>query len=145
MDTSVPITTVVVKPVNCTTVNASQQLIGFQADFLFDSAVIDFDTVAGPVSPAGMTATQWNVSGNVNPTGPGTFKTLRVSAFATGSNVLSGSGMLYQLNMVRVSSTPGASSIMNWQPPPDDFEFFDAGFNTITPNQTNGLITITGP
>ena len=70
MDTSVPISTVIAKPVTCTTVLASQQIIGFQGDFVFDSAVIDFDSAGGPVSPTGMTATQWNVSGNVNP-GPG--------------------------------------------------------------------------
>src|SRR5450432_3372569 len=54
LDTSVPPLPFVVKPVTCTTVNASQQIIGFQGDFLFDSNVIDFDTASGPVSPSGM-------------------------------------------------------------------------------------------
>src|SRR5882672_6655554 len=47
MDTSVPIATVIPKPVNCTPVVAGQRLIGFQGDFLFDSAIFNFDTVAG--------------------------------------------------------------------------------------------------
>ena len=54
--------------------------IAFEGDFTFDSAVITFQSPF--VQPAGLTNNNWNVSGNIINTGPGTIKTLRVSAFS---------------------------------------------------------------
>jgi hypothetical protein len=72
-------------------------------------------------------------------------RTLRVSAFSLDFTPLSGSGTLYELRMLRVSSTPGASTPMTWAADPDNFIFIDADLNSHTPFQNNGLITITGP
>src|SRR6187200_412990 len=99
-------------------------------------------TTTTPTVPAGLTANNWNVSGNV--IGTGQFRILRVSAFSNDFTPLDGSGLLYNLRMLRVSNTPGASSALNWQPAPDNFQFIDGDLNTFTPTQTNGLITITG-
>src|SRR4029078_11540070 len=99
-DTSVPATTVIIEHVTTTNIPASLNYIGFQGDFIFDSAVISF---ASPyVTAAGLTAGTWTVSGNILNTGPGTLKTLRVSAFVNdGVTPLSGSGTLYDLRMLR--------------------------------------------
>ena len=145
MDVSVPIATTIVKPVTTTAISSSLNYIGFQADFVFDQTVINFATPQ--VSATGLTAgpPAWTVSANILPGGGPTSRILRVSAFVSdGTTPLSGSGVLYNLNMLRVSSTPGASSTMAWKPSPDDFEFIDADLNAISPDQNNGLITITG-
>jgi hypothetical protein len=47
--------------------------------------------------------------------------------------------------MLRVSSTPGANSPLLWKPTPDHFVFVNADLNGFTPDQNNGLITITSP
>src|SRR5438552_18186784 len=93
---------------------------------------------------AGLTAVNWNVSGNVLNSGPGTFKNLRVSAFSNDFTPLNGSGLLYNVRMLRVSNNPGDMSTLAWQPAPDNFIFIDDNLNVHTPAQTNGLITITG-
>jgi hypothetical protein len=122
------------------TINASDNLVGFQGDFTFDETVITFQSP--PVSSAGLTGGNWNVSGNVLP-GGGPIRTLRVSAFSNDFTPLSGSGTLYNLNMTRVSSTPGASTALTWLPPPNDFYFIDADLNIQTPGSTPpGSITI---
>ena len=142
MDTSVPITTVIVQPITTTNIDPSLNLIGFQGDFTFDSTVCSF--MAPVVQAAGLTGTGWTVSGNVLP-GPGPIRTLRVSAFVNdGLTPLSGAGTLYNLRMIRVSSTPPASTPMTWKPDPDNFLFIDDNLNTLTPIQTNGSVTITG-
>ena len=94
---------------------------------------------------AGLTAANWNVAANILNTGPGTIKTLRVSAFSSdGMTPLNGSGTLYNLRMLRVGSTPGASTALTWAADPDNFFFIDTDLNTHAPAQDNGLITITG-
>jgi hypothetical protein len=95
------------------------------------------------VAGAGLTATNWNVSGNVLP-GSGAIRTLRISAFANdGSTPLSGSGTLFNLNMTLVSSTPGASSSLVWAASPNDFEFIDTSLNLQAPSSTPpGSITV---
>src|SRR5207248_20723 len=119
--------------------------VGFQGDFLFDSAVCTFLTSSpGPTQAAGLTAVNWNVSGNVLNTGPGTMKTLRISAFSNDFTPLNGMGTLFNVRMLRVSNTPGATSPLVWKPDPDNFIFIDDNLDQHTPNQTNGLITITG-
>ena len=130
------------QPVVTSAINGSDNLVGFQGDFTFDSSVIAFQST--PVSSAGLTATNWNVTGNVF--GAGTIKTLRVSAFSNDFTPLSGSGTLYTLNMVRVSSTPGANTALTWAAPPNDFYFIDADLNSHTPDSTPpGNITIQAP
>jgi len=95
-------------PVTTTTINSSDNLVGFQGDFTFDSSVVTFQ--ATPTSPAGLTATNWNVSAAV--LGAGTIKTLRISAFSTTSTPLSGSGTLFNLNFTRVTNTVGANTTL---------------------------------
>jgi len=121
---------------------------GFQGDFTFDSAVVNFSPQNAPAQAAGLTSTSsgWTVGSNVINSGPGTIKTLRISAFSNdGITPLNGSGTLFNLRMVRVSNTPGTTSPMTWRPFPNDFEFIDGDLVSHSPSQNNGLITITGP
>ena len=115
-DTSVPSATVIIEPVTTTLIDPPRGLnyIGFQGDFTFDSAVVTFATPQ--VQPAGLTATNWNVSANILNTGPGTLKTLRISAFSLDFTPLNGMGTLFNLRMLRVSNTPGDTSPLVWQP-----------------------------
>jgi len=142
LDTSVPPATVVPKPVSTTDIQTSFDLVGFQGDFTFNETIVSF--ASPPVQNSGLTGGNWNVSGNVLP-GPGPIRTLRVSAFSNDFTPLSGTGTLYLLRMLRVSSTPGASTPLTWAAPPDNFFFIDSNLKTHTPTGTNGLITITGP
>src|SRR4029079_15798353 len=118
----------------------ADDLIGFQGDFTFDETIMSFQVP--PVSGAGLTASNWNVSGNVLP-GSGPIRTVRVAAFSNdGVTPLSGSGVLYQLNMTRVSSVPGATTALTWAEPPNDFEFFDANLDLHAPSSAQaGSIT----
>jgi hypothetical protein len=128
------------QPVVTSTINPSDNLIGFQGDFTFDETVVTFQ--ATPVSSAGLTASNWNVSGNVLP-GGGPIRTLRVSAFSNDFVPLSGAGTLFNLNMTRVSSTPGASTALTWAADPNNFYFIDSDLDGRPPNSTPpGSITI---
>jgi hypothetical protein len=128
-------------PVATTNINSADNLIGFQGDFTFDSSVVSFQ--ATPASPAGLTATNWNVSGNV--LGSGTIKTLRISAFSTTSTPLSGSGILFNLNFTRVGNA-GATTTLQWAASPNNFVFIDTSLNKQAPGGTpDGNITIVGP
>src|SRR6266850_1384303 len=126
-NTSVPASTVIIEPVSTTlidpTTTGGSSYIGFQGDFLFDSAVVTFATPQ--VAAAGLTtAVPWTVSANIINTGPGTFKTLRVSAFVgDGTTGLNGTGTLYNLRMLRVSSNPGDTSSLTWAPVSSGNEF----------------------
>jgi hypothetical protein len=141
IDTSV---TNFTQPVVASAIDASENLVGFQGDFTFDSAIISFTTPQ--VQGAGLTASNWNVSSNILNTGPGTIKTLRISAFSLDFTPLSGSGTLFNLNMTRVSSTPGASTPLTWVMTPGNFFFIDADLNIRTPGSTPpGSITIQAP
>jgi hypothetical protein len=130
--------------VTTSAINGADNLIGFQGDFTFDSSVITFQNP--PISSAGLTANNWNVLGNVLNTGPGTTKTLRISAFSNDFTPLSGSGTLFNLNMTRVSSTPNAKTALTWAPPPDNFFFIDGNTLDIhAPGSTPpGSISIQG-
>ena len=106
LDSSVPISTVIVQPVTTTNIDPSLNYIGFQADFTFDSSVISF--MAPVVQAAGLTGSGWTVAGNILPNPPTGIRTLRVSAFVNdGLTPLSGAGVLYNLRMIRVSSCAG--------------------------------------
>jgi hypothetical protein len=95
-----------------------------------------------PVSNSGLTASNWNVSGNVIP-GGGPIRTLRISAFSNDFTPLSGSGTLFNLNLTRVSSTPGANTALTWAAPPNDFIFIDTNLDPHAPcNTPPGSITI---
>ena len=117
-----------------TTIDPSLDYVGFQGDFTYDSAVVSFSTPQ--VQKAGLTAGNWNVSANIFNSGPGTIKTLRVSAFSNDFTPLSGSGTLFELRMLRVSSTPGATSPLVWAPPPNEFFYIDDNLATIRPLKT---------
>ena len=79
MDNSVPIATVIFKPVVTTDIDASLNYVAFQGDFTFDETICTFSSPF--VEKAGLTSGNWNVSGNILP-GPGPIRTLRVSAFS---------------------------------------------------------------
>src|SRR5204862_8094737 len=68
------------QPVVTTAINPSDNLIGFQGDVTFDETVVTFQGT--PVSGAGLTASNWNVTGNVVP-GGGPIRTLRISAYSS--------------------------------------------------------------
>ncbi|HMG74860.1 MAG TPA: LamG-like jellyroll fold domain-containing protein [Pyrinomonadaceae bacterium] len=138
-------------PVTTSNINASDNLVGFQGDFTFDSSVVTFQvpppSTRKPASPAGLTAINpgdWNVSANI--LGAGTIKTLRISAFSTTSTPLSGSGTLFNLNFTRVSNTVGASTPLTWASSPNNFVFIDTNLVKQAPGSTPpGSITIVGP
>jgi Dockerin type I domain len=123
--------------------------IGFQGDFLFDSAVLTFLTASpGPTQAAGLTAVNWNVSGNVLNTGPGTMKTLRISAFSNNFTPLNGMGTLFNLRVQAQTSTFGSSTPLTWAPlcGGNEFVFIDCTLNSYDPRQqNNGLVAIQGP
>ena len=61
-----------------------------------------------PLSQSGgITASNWNVSANILPGGGPTSRILRISAFSLDFTPMSGSGLMFNLKMFRVSSTPG--------------------------------------
>jgi hypothetical protein len=136
-----PSTTNFTQPVDVSAVNPADNLIGFQGDFTFDETVVTFQSPA--VSNAGLTAGNWNVSGNVLP-GTGPIRTLHVSAFSNdGFTPLSGTGILLDLNMTRVSNALGSSTPLIWAAPPDNFVLFDSNFLVYLPGaESSGSITI---
>ena len=112
--------------VKTTEIDAKNKLVGFQGDITFDERVVTFQSQ--PVQAAGLTGTNWNVTGNVL-AGTGPIRTLRVSAYSNDFTPLSGSGTLFELRMTRVR--PGAQSTqLIWAAPPDDLIFIDADLNT---------------
>jgi hypothetical protein len=112
--------------VTTTEINAKNKLVGFQGDLTFDERVITFQSQ--PVSNAGLTAGNWNVSGNVLD-GPGPIRTLRISAYSNDFTPLSGSGTLLELRITRVSPAAQGTKLI-WAAPPDDLIFIDADLNT---------------
>ncbi len=129
------------QPVTTTNIPVGNNFVAFQGDFSFDSAVVSFQ--ANGTSGAGLTATNWNVSSNIINIGPGTIKALRISAFSNDFTPLSGSGTLFNLNMVRVSSSQGTNSPLIWQSDPNAFQFITADLATVSPTNTpSGSITV---
>ena len=97
-DSTVAASTVLIKPVTASFIASSFSYVGFQGDFTYTSSVVGF---AAPfVQKAGLTAGNWNVSGNV--LGTGSTRTLRISAFSNDFQPLSGTGTLFELRMLRV-------------------------------------------
>jgi CSLREA domain-containing protein len=128
--------------VTTSNISAADNLVGFQGDFTFDSSVVTFQGT--PASPAGLTATNWNVTGNI--LGAGTIKTLRISAFSTTSTPLSGSGTLFNLNFTRVSNSINDTTQLTWAAAPNNFVFIDTSLAKQAPSSTPaGSITIVGP
>src|SRR5947207_2774346 len=119
-DASVPASTVIIEPVVTGNIDSSLNYVAFQGDFTFNETVATFSSP--PVQKAGLTGGNWNVSGSVLP-GSGPIRTLRLSAFSNDFVPLSGSGTLYELRMLRVSSNAGDSTPLTWAPPPDNFFF----------------------
>jgi plastocyanin len=110
-------------------IDPKNKLVGFQGDFTFDSRSVMFGSE--PVQKAGMTGGNWNVSGNVLP-GGGPIRTLRISAFSNDFTPLSGSGTLFELEMIRVNNTAQGTQLI-WAAAPNGFIFIDADLNTQTP------------
>ena len=130
-------------PVMTSAIDPADNLVSFQGSFTFDSSVVTFQ--ASPASKAGLTSGAiWSVQGNV--TGAGTVKTLNILADSDGTIPLSGSGVLFNLNFTRVSSTIGATTPLTWLGAPQNFVFFDGDlFARHAPTSTPpGSITISG-
>ncbi len=130
------------QPVTTSAIAVGNNFVGFQGEFTFDSSVVSFQ--ANGTSNAGLTASNWNVSSNILSTGPGTIKALRISAFSNDFTPLSGSGTLFNLNLTRISGTPGAVSPLIWRTDSDNsFQFITADLATSNPaNTPSGSITI---
>ena len=111
-------------------INATDNLVGFQGDFTFDSNALTFENE--PVQKAGLTAGNWNVIGNVLP-GSGSIRTLRVSGYSTDFMPLSGSGTLFELKISEVSNAEKSIQLI-WAAPPDDFFFIDGNLNIQRPD-----------
>jgi hypothetical protein len=127
--------------VTTSAISEASNLVGFQGDFSFDERVVSFESE--PVQKAGITAGNWNVSGNVLP-GAGPIRVLRVSAYSNDFTPLSGSGTLFELRMTRVN-TAAQSTELIWAPPPDQFIFIDADLNTQKPgNAAPGSVNLSG-
>ena len=125
-----------VVPVTTTDIDAKNKLVGFQGDLTFDERMVTFQEP--PVQNAGLTAGNWNVSGNVLPgpeSGAGPIRTLRISAFSLDFTPLSGSGTLFELRMTRVNKAAQITQLI-WAAPPDHFIFIDTDLNTQRPNNT---------
>jgi hypothetical protein len=128
-----------VADVTTTTINPTDNLVGFQGDLNFDERVVTFETV--PVEKAGLTAGNWNVSGNVLP-GQGPFRTLRISAYSNDFAPLSGTGTLFELRMIRVGKTSQSAQLV-WAESPNQFIFIDADLNPQIPsNAQPGVLTL---
>ena len=131
--------TTFVQPVATSAINPADNLVGFQGDFTFNSSVVTFQST--PTQGAGLTANNWNVTSNIIP-GTGSIRTLRISAFSNSFVPLSGSGTLFQLNLVRLGGN-GTSTALTWVPDPRNFVFIDANLDKHAPGSTPpGNITI---
>jgi hypothetical protein len=121
--------------VTTTAIDPANRLVGFQGDFTFDERVVTFQDE--PVQSAGLTAVNWNVSGNVLPVlaGAGPMRTLRISAYSTDLTPLSGSGTLFELRMIRASKAAQGTQLI-WVAPPNQFIFIDADLKTQRPGYT---------
>jgi hypothetical protein len=122
-------------------IDAKNKLVGFQGDFTFDERVITFSDT--PMQKAGLTRSNWNVSGNILP-GAGPIRTVRISALSTDLTPLSGSGTLFELRMTRVGNVAPGTPLL-WAAPPNHFIFIDADLNTQQPgNAAPGSVTGSG-
>lgn len=99
-------------------ISAASNIVGF-----FDSRTVTFQD--SPIQKAGLTAGNWNVTGNVLP-GDGPIRRLRVSAFSNDFIPLSGSGPLFELRL----AGNGKGAQLNWAPAPDQFIFIDRDLKT---------------
>jgi hypothetical protein len=127
--------------VTTTAIDANNKLVGFQGDLTFDERVVTFQSE--PVRKAGLTAGNWNVSGNVL-AGTGPIRTLRTSAYSLDFTPLSGSGTLFELRMTRVSKTAQGTQLL-WAAPPNYFMLIDADLKTQRPgNAVPGSVTLSG-
>jgi hypothetical protein len=115
--------------VTTSALEVKDKLIGFQGDFTFDERVVTFQSE--PVQKAGVTGGNWNVSGNVLP-GTGPIRTLRISAYSNDFTPLSGSGTLFELRMIRVSTVAQGTQLI-WAAPPNNFVFIDANLKARKP------------
>jgi hypothetical protein len=127
-----------ISAVKTSEIDAASNLVGFQGDFTFDGRAVSFQKP--PVQKGGLTAGNWNVSGNVL-AGAGPIRTLRISAFSNDFTSLSGSGTLFELRMTQVGKTAQGTQLI-WAAPPDQFIFIDGDLNTRTVgNAAPGSVT----
>ena len=119
----------VIAAVKTSAIDSKNKLVGFQGDFTFDERVVTFQSE--PVRKAGITGGNWNVAGNVLP-GTGPIRTLRISAYSNDFKPLSGSGTLFELEMIKVNKTTQSTQLI-WAASPDHFIFIDADLKTQKP------------
>src|SRR5438045_7835102 len=125
-------------PVTSSVIDAKENLVGFQGDFVFDERVVTFATES--VQAAGLTTNNWNVAGNVLP-GKGPIRTLRVSAYSTDFVPLSGAGTLFDLKIAHLNTDVGSTPLM-WAEPPNNFIFINADLMSQKPgNAPSGSIS----
>ncbi len=117
-------------PVTVSMIEATNGLVGFQGDFTFDERVVSFENV--PVQKAGLTAGNWNVSGNILP-GVGPIRTLRVSAYSNDFARLSGVGTLFELRVKLLGTAAGKTPISWSASPANQFIFIDSDLNVQRP------------
>ena len=140
LSSAVPIANVIPEPVTTTAIDPTLDYVGFQGDFTYDSAVVSFSPPF--VQAAGLTAANWTVSATIINSGPGTIRTLRVSASSNDSTPLNGAGTLFELMMLRVSSNTGDNTSLVWRPVPDSFRFINSTQGQYAPVQMNGAVSI---
>ncbi len=127
------------EPVVVSNIDAADNVMGWSGDFTFDSSVVTFQEPE--VSPGALIPSNWTVYAAV--VGSGQIRTLRLEGFSIDwVTPLSGSGVLFYLNFTRVSNMPGAVSPLTWQPPPNNFYFFDGDLNPVATDPVSGSITI---
>lgn len=132
------------------TTTGGANYVGFQGDFTFDSAVINFAT-SGTNAPlvekagvtGGITSSDWNLNATILNTGPGTIRTLRFSAFNNAFNPIAttGTATLFNLRPYRAGASP--TTVLTWAASPNQFIYIDDNLTSYAPTQTNGQITIT--
>jgi hypothetical protein len=127
--------------VTTSAIEENSNLVGFQGDFTFDERVVTFQ--GEPVSKAGLTSGNWNVSGKVL-AGAGPIRTLRIMGYSNDFVPLRGEGTLFNVNLTRVSQG-GQGTPLIWAAGADQFIFIDADLKTQKAgNAAPGSVTASG-
>ena len=120
-------------PVTTTTIDPKEKLVAFQGDLTFDERVVRFQNE--PAQKAGLTRGNWNVSSNVLD-GRGPIRTLRISAFSSDLEPLSGAGTLFELLLAPINNGSRSTPFI-WAESPNDFIFIDLDLKTRKPTASS--------
>lgn len=124
-----------------TTDTTGKNYIGFQADFTFNENIVNITAATA----TGLTASNWSVSGNLQPDTTPPIRTFRfIGNVNDGSTALVGAGVLLNLTVTRVSSVVGQVSPLTWAAAANGFKFLEGvNFTLVSPAASNnGSITI---